>query len=121
MVSKENKIIVLYHTLTGSNFKGEYEDTYTIELLFTLLNIDLIANSEEPSELGSDEMLLFAKEIIRIYETDDNEFSYYSIRNWVEAMFEYMKVEKKVYADIFKTNTYDLRNEISKYLKQGDE
>lgn len=113
---KENKIFNLYKLLTNSDFKGNYDDTYSVELLFTLLNIDLIVNGNDEIEMNKEEMIDLGKEIIRIYESDDNQFSYYSIRNWTEAILEYMYKENKDYSYILKRNTYDLRNEVSRYL-----
>lgn len=111
----------LYLALTKSDLKGAYEDTYMVELLFTILVIDLIVNSDKETAMDANDMVNLAKEIVRIYETEDRELSYFSVRNWTESLLEYMEAEHKTYKDIHKASTYDLRKEVSKYLKKGDE
>lgn len=118
---QEQSVMSLYGLLTHSDFKGNYEDTYVIELLFALLTIDLIVNAEMPGTFNSKEMYELAKESIRVFETEDNCFSYYSVRNWVEAILEYMKENNLKVKDVRKKSTIVLRQDVSKYLKQGDE
>lgn len=118
---RDRKLLQLYIALTRSDLKGNYEDTYMIELLFTILVIDLIVNSGEETDMKAKDIVNLAKEIVRIYETEDDKLSYFSIRNWTESLLDYMKAEKKKYKDIHRMNTYDLRKEVSAYLRKGDE
>lgn len=117
----DEKILELYQILTKSDFKGYYEDTFVVEMLFTVLTLDLIINSKTPTTLKPKEIYNLAKEILRIYEQDDSTFSYLSVRNWIEATLIYMDDNKYTYDDIFKRNTYELREDVRKYLKKGDE
>lgn len=118
---RDNKLMQLYLALTKSDLQGNYEDTYLIELLFTVLVIDLIVNQGNPTDMKAKDIVNLAKEIVRIFETPDGELSYYSVRNWTESVLEYMADKNKDYKDIHKMNTYDLREEVSAYLKKGDE
>ena len=118
---RDTKLMQLYTALTHSDFKGNYEDTFIIEMLFAVLVIDLIANGSRKENMKAGDMVNLAKEVLRIYETDDGEMSYLSIRNWTEGLMEYMEENNKRYKDIHKMATYDLRKEVREYLKQGDE
>lgn len=118
---RDAKLLQLYQALTKSDMKGNYEDTYIIEMLFTVLVIDMIENDGKKTEMKPKNMVNLAKEIVRIYETDHSELSYYSVRNWTESMLDYMKDKNKKYSDIHKMSTYNLRKEVSAYLRQGDE
>ena len=118
---RDAKLLQLYQALTKSDMKGNYEDTYIIEMLFTVLVIDMIENDGKKTEMKPKNMVNLAKEIVRIYETDHSELSYYSVRNWTESMLDYMKDKNKKYSDIHKMSTYNLRKEVRAYLRQGDE
>ena len=118
---RDSKLMQLYAALTKSDLKGHYEDTYMVEILFTVLTLDLIVNSDETMQMDERDIMRMAKEIIRIYERDDKELSYFSVRNWTEALFAYMDETKKDYDAIHRMNTYDLRKEVSRYLKKSDE
>ena len=113
----DDKLLRLYETLTESDYKGNTHDTYVIELLYALTIVDLVNGSEEVLDFKGKELLKFAKEVIRVFETDDKEVSYYSVRNWTEALFEYMRVNNLSYKTIHKKNTYELREEVRNFLK----
>ena len=113
----DDKMLKLYETLTESDFKGNTNDTYVIELLYALTIVDLVNGSEEVLDFKGRDLLLFAKEVVRIFETDDNEVSYFSARNWTEGLIEFMRENNYSYKDIHKKNTYELREEVRKYLK----
>ena len=113
----DDKMLKLYETLTESDFKGNTNDTYVIELLYALTIVDLVNGSEEVLDFKGRDLLLFAKEVVRIFETDDSEVSYFSVRNWTEGLIEFMRDNNYSYKDIHKKNTYELREEVRKYLK----
>lgn len=118
---RDTKLMQLYQALTKSDLKGRYEDTFMVELLFTILTIDLIVNSDKPTDMDAKDIIRLGKEIVRIYETEDSELSYFSVRNWAEALLAYMEASGKDYNAIHKMNTYELRNEVREYLKKSDE
>ena len=119
-----NKTLELYKLLSRSDFKGNYEDAYTIEQLFTLLCLDVIVNSkrdldERLKKMKEKHMLELAKEIIRMVETDDG-MSNFSVYNWTSAALKYMTENNKNYNDIHKMSTWDLKKEIGKYLEKEE-
>lgn len=118
---RDTKLMQLYQALTKSDLKGRYEDTFMVELLFTILTIDLIVNSDKPTDMDAKDIIRLGKEIVRIYETENSELSYFSVRNWAEALLAYMEESGKNYNAIHKMNTYELRNEVREYLKKSDE
>ena len=118
---RDEETLDLYRILTESDFKGNYEDTFTVEMMYCILIIDLIVNAENPTELKPMDMYNLAKEVLRIFETEQKECSYYSVRNWTEALLDYMEENKLTYDDIHRADTYSLRKNVSEYLKQGDE
>ena len=117
----EDKILHLYSILTESDFKGNATDTYIVVLLYTIMIVDLVNGTQEVIDTDGKNLIKYAKEVIRLFERDDRTASYMSVRNWTEALFEYMRTNNLTYKDIFKKNTYDLRKEVSKYLKTSDE
>ena len=120
-IKVRNKTLELYKLLSRSDFNGNYEDAYTIEQLFTLLCVDLISNSKDNSiKLKPKEMLELAKDIIRVFEIEES-VSNFSVYNWTRAAFEYMKEDNKLYKDIHKMSTIDLRKKLSEYLELSDE
>ena len=119
-----NKTLELYKLLSRSDFKGNYEDAYTIEQLFTLLCLDVIVNSkrdldERLKKMKEKHMLELAKEIIRMVETDDG-MSNFSVYNWTSAALKYMTENNKNYNDIHKMSTWDLKKEIGQYLEKEE-
>ncbi len=115
----------LYKLLTRSDLKGNYEDAYTIEQLFTLLCLDVIINSkreldERLKKMKEKKLLELAKEIIRMVETE-NGMSNYSVYNWTNATLEYMNRNSRKYEDIHKMSTWDLKKEIGEYLNRDEE
>jgi hypothetical protein len=120
-----NKTLELYKLLTRSDLKGNYEDAYTIEQLFTLLCLDVIINSkreldERLKKMKEKKLLELAKEIIRMVETE-NGMSNYSVYNWTNATLEYMNRNSRKYEDIHKMSTWDLKKEIGEYLNRDEE
>ncbi len=120
-----NKTLELYILLTRSDLKGNYEDAYTIEQLFTLLCLDVIINSkreldERLKKMKEKKLLELAKEIIRMVETE-NGMSNYSVYNWTNATLEYMNRNSRKYEDIHKMSTWDLKKEIGEYLNRDEE
>ena len=116
----KNKTLELYKLLSRSDFKGNYEDAYTIEQLFTMLCLDVLINVKGGHNIKGGDLLDLAKEVIRLFELDDGDVSNYSVMNWCKALWLYMVDANKKYKDIHSMNTYDLRNEVSNYLESGD-
>lgn len=116
---RDNKLIELYKLLTGSDFKGSYEDTYIVELLYALMCVDL-ASDFHNLKFMADVMYDLAIEIIRIFETDDNKPSSFSIDNWTYALIQYMKNENVDYKAVHKMSTVELRDNVRKYLELED-
>lgn len=113
---REYDLLKIYEILTGTNYKGEYEDAYAVVLMFTILMVDMYCGDHNIS-LTKQDIYDLSVEIKRIFETEDGSISVYSIENWTVAMFEYMKKENKDYYDIHSMSTIVLRNEVSKYLQ----
>ena len=116
----KNKTLELYKLLSRSDFKGNYEDAYTIEQLFTMLCLDVLINVKGGHNIKGGDLLDLAKEVIRLFELDDGDVSNYSVMNWCKALWLYMIDANKKYKDIHSMSTYDLRNKVSNYLEQGD-
>ena len=116
----KNKTLELYKLLSRSDFKGNYEDAYTIEQLFTMLCLDVLINVKVGHNIKGGDLLDLAKEVIRLFELDNGEVSNYSVMNWCHALWLYMADTNKKYKDIHSMSTYDLRNKVSNYLEQGD-
>ena len=116
----KNKTIELYRLLSRSDFKGNYEDAYTIEQLFTMLCLDVVLNVHGGENVKGKDLLDLAKEIIRLFEIDENGVSNFSIMNWCKATLSYMNETGKKYKDIHSMNTYQLRTEVEEYLTKGD-
>lgn len=116
----KNKTLQLYSILSHSDFKGNYEDGYTIERLFALLCLDLTVNKLTPGKYKANELLDLATEVIRIVETSDNMISNYSIMNWCRALNRYMMLTGKKYKEIHSMSTYDLKHDVKQHLETED-
>ena len=116
----KNKTLELYKLLSRSDFKGNYEDAYTIEQLFTMLCLDVLINVKGGHNIKGGDLLDLAKEVIRLFELDDGDVSNYSVMNWCKALWLYMADTNKKFKQIHSMSTYDLRNEVSNYLGSGD-
>lgn len=114
---RDKKVLQLYTVLSHSDFKGNYEDTYIIELVFALMCLDLIANSKDGLELNPKEFILLSKELVRIIDID-GELDIYSFANWAQAMIKYMKENNVKPNQIHKMNTYDLRKSVEVNLER---
>lgn len=115
---RDRKLMELYITLSHSDLKGNYEDTYTIELMFALMCIDLAANTKLGLELEPKDMSLLARNVVRC--CDDGELSDYSFFNWSMALLTYMKENNLNANKINKMSTINLLNEVSEYLNKGE-
>lgn len=114
---RDKKVMQLYTVLSRSDFKGNYEDTYTIELVYALMCLDLAVNSKSGLEFNPNEFILLSKELVRIVDID-GELDKYSFINWAQSMVEYMKKNNLKVKQIHKMNTYDLRNNVAAYLER---
>lgn len=113
---RENKLLDLYEIITGSDFKGKIIDTYVVELLFAILAIDMANDNEQL--YNRHEIYILAENVIRLFECEDEMPSVYSIHNWANAMFQYMKINKLDYKKIHRMNIIDLRREVSEYIEK---
>lgn len=116
---RDKKIIELYTLLSHSDFEGNYEDTYVIEVLFALMCVDLNSKRIEGLDLKRDDILTLAKELVRIVEINE-ELSIYSFYNWSSALCKYMVDKGKSVTNVHKESTYDLRENVSEYLEKEE-
>ena len=117
---RDMKIVELYTLLSHSDFKGNYEDTYVIEVLFALLCLDLNSRRKTALDFNKKELLTLAKELVRIVEID-GELSVYSFYNWSAALCKYIEQDKKSVDFVHKADTYTLRREVSNYLRRNED
>ena len=117
---RDMKIVELYTLLSHSDFKGNYEDTYVIEVLFALLCLDLNSRRKTALDFNKKELLTLAKELVRIVEID-GELSVYSFYNWSAALCKYIEQDKKSVDSVHKADTYTLRREVSNYLRRNED
>lgn len=115
---RDRRLLTLYQTLTKSDLRGYYEDTYMVELMFALLCLDLSANAKRHLELKPSEYTLLARELIRI--VDDGELDRYSVYYWADALLGYMTESKLKPKDIRKMSTYDLKENVFKCMEGND-
>lgn len=115
------KFNALYETMTRSNYKGDLVDCYLIEMLYATMTVDLVNGSEELLDYNPDMLRDFAKEVVRIFNTEDTKSSMFSMANWCMALMKYMRENNLTYSDIHKKNTYELREDVRKYLNLGEE
>ena len=117
----DRKLIELYKVMTNSDFAGNTADTYIIEVLYALMNTDLVNGDEKV--IGKDplQLLRFAKEVVRLFETEQKTASCFSMANWAKALCHYMKHDSLSYKDIHRMSTIPLRNEVRNYLNTEDE
>lgn len=113
---RDSKLVRLYTTLTRSDFKGNYEDTYIIECLFALMCLDVNSHIKSGLDFNPKEMMTLAKELVRICEVD-HELDIYSFWNWANALLDYMVENKVKVKEVHKMSTYDLRTGVFKYVK----
>lgn len=113
---RDSKLVRLYTTLTRSDFKGNYEDTYIIECLFALMCLDVNSHIKSGLDFNPKEMMTLAKELVRICEVD-SELDIYSFWNWANALLDYMAENKVKVKEVHKMSTYDLRTGVFKYVK----
>lgn len=115
---RDRRLLTLYQTLTKSDLRGYYEDTYMVELMFALLCLDLSANIKHHLELSPSEYTLLARELIRI--VDDGELDRYSVYYWADALLTYMKVNNLKPKQIKKMSTFDLKENVFKCMEGND-
>lgn len=115
---RDKKLLQLYLTLSHSDLQGNYEDTYTIELLYSVMCLDLAANTKMGLKLEPNELTLLARNVVRC--VDDGELSKYSIFNWSMALLTYMKENNLKPKQINKENTFKLIENVEKYLDKGE-
>lgn len=112
---RDKKLIQLYTALSKSDFKGNYEDTYTIELMFALMCLDLSANVKKGVEINPSDLCLLARNVVRL--ADDGELSDISFMNWSDALLTYMLNENLNPNQINKMNQNNLMKNVKKYTR----
>lgn len=112
---RDKKLLQLYVTLSKSDLQGNYEDTYTIELLFALMCLDLANNSYHRLELIPSDYTLLARNVVRL--VDNGELSDYSFINWSNALLSYMKDKNFNAKGINRISTDELKANVFKYVK----
>lgn len=117
----DEKFIRLYQTMTQSNYKGDLVDCYLIEWLHATMTLDLVNGSEEFFEFKPKVLKDVSKEVLRIFETEGHTSSMFSVANWCMALIKYMRENNLTYKDIHRKNTYELREDVRKYLNLGEE
>ena len=116
---RDRKLLQLYTTLCQSDLKGNYEDTYTLELMYALMCVDL-CHIDHGIELQPNEMTLLARNVVRLVDVN-NELSIYSMINWTDALMKYMKRENLTVKKINKMSYFDLNEEVKPLLNKGEE
>lgn len=112
---RDSKLVRLYTTLTRSDFKGNYEDTYIIECLFALMCLDVNSHIKTGLDFNPKEMMTLAKELVRICEVD-SELDIYSFWNWANALLDFMKELNVSVKAVHKMSTIDLRRNVFEYV-----
>jgi len=112
----DSKLTVLYEKLTRTDFSGNPSDEYVVSLLYAMRCLDSCIKDYET--IPKRYYVPFAKEIIRIYETcEDQQSNNVSIMAWTKAMLKYMKKMKLRYMDIHKMSTCYLINNVTECLE----
>ena len=113
----DSKLMALYQALTKSDFKGNIADEYVVSLLYAMRCLD--SSIKEYEEIPHRHFVDYAKEVIRIYETCEDEYiNNTSIKAWSKALLRCMKEMKLKYRDIHKMSTYDLIKLVDGYVEQ---
>lgn len=115
---RNKKLLTLYTTLTGSDFKGNREDDELVKLLYSILclekSIPCDVNCDHIFKSGYDYVLL-SKELIRLYETPtpyDGTIDEYSYEYLASRLLGYMLNYDKCYKDIHSMNSYELKKSV---------
>lgn len=116
---RDRKLLQLYTALTKSDLKGNYEDTYVLEMMFALMCLDLTANVKYRYHFIPSEFTLLARNVVRM--ADDGNLSDYSFMNWSDALLTYMKGNNLLPKHINKMSTDRLKQEVEVYLTKGSE
>lgn len=116
---RDKKLLQLYTTLCQSDLKGNYEDTYTLELMYAIMCVDLI-KIDLDMKLKPNEMTLLARNVVRLVDVN-SELSIYSMPNWTLALMTYMKNNNLDVKKINKMSYFDLNKEVEPLVTKGDE
>ena len=117
----DRKLIELYKVMTHSDFEGNTTDTYVIEVLYALMNTDLVNGDEKVIGKDPVRLLHFAKEVVRLFETEQRTASSYSMANWAQALCRFMKDRGLSYEQIHRMSTVVLRKDVREYLNTEEE
>ena len=117
----DRKLLELYRVMTESDFQGNTTDTYVIEVLYALMNTDLVNGDEKVIGKDPVKLLRFAKEVVRLFETEQKTASCFSMANWAQALCRYMKQNKVSYRQIHRMSTVVLRKDVREYLNTEEE
>ena len=106
--------------MTESDFEGNTTDTYLIELMYAFMNVDLVNGDEKVIGKDPRKLLQFARDVVRIFGTEEKTVSSWSMANWAKALCLYMKENTLTCRQIHKMSTFVLRREVSEYLSEEE-
>lgn len=114
---RDKEIMKIYQMLTGSDLEGNYNDGWTVSLLYALRCVDFVFAGS--NLVNKKEYVVLAKELIRITQTEDNEGKnlYLSMPVWTMGLLEYMKNTGKRIKEIHSMNSYELMKDVSKEIE----
>ena len=118
---RDRKLIELYQMLTRSDMNGNAKDSWVVKMLYALNCVDeLVAKS---GVISKKEYVIFAKEVVRISETEDNEGEnlLISLPAWTVGLMEYMKKTKKKMKQIHSMSGYDLMMDVKQIINEEQE
>lgn len=116
---RDRKLIELYQMLTRSDMNGNAKDSWVVKMLYALNCVDeLVAKS---GVISKKEYVIFAKEVVRISETEDNDGKslLISLPAWTVGLMEYMKKTKKKMKQIHSMSGYDLMIDVKQVINEA--
>ena len=115
---RDKKLIELYQMLTRSDMNGNIKDGWVIKMLYALNCVDSLVS--QSGVISSKEYVVFAKEVVRISETEDNdgENLYISLPVWTVGLMEYMKKTGMKMKQIHSMSGYELMMNVKKLINE---
>ena len=115
---RDRKLIELYQMLTRSDMNGNIKDGWVIKMLYALNCVDALIS--QSGIISKKEYVIFAKEVVRISETEDNdgENMYISLPVWTVGLMEYMKKTGKTMKQIHSMSAYDLMSDVKGVINE---
>ena len=111
----------LYKQLSGSDFKGNIQQTQIIEMLYAILCVDLKAY-ECKITMPDIAFPVVARELLELYQTyrdnfiDGEDYSYLSMETVADAFMIYLRDTKIDIKVVHSMSRYDLASEVIKHL-----